>query len=123
ADPYAPKVVRAAMGAHATSALFQAAADETVSALRRHGYRVMPAAAVPAGNVGIAADLSGPIALVVGNETQGLSEPFAQLKTFVSLPMPGGGESLNAAIASAVLLYEALRWRGAGVAINFAADV
>jgi len=123
ADPYAPKVVRAAMGAHASIPVFQAEAQDVLRALVGHGYRVLPSAAGAVADAGAPADLSGRIALVIGNETQGLSEPFAALGTVVSLVMPGGGESLNAAIAGAVLLYEALRWRGVGVAMNFVRDV
>ncbi|MEW6181898.1 MAG: RNA methyltransferase [Bacillota bacterium] len=58
------------------------------------------------------ADLTGPVALVVGGEGEGVSPPVREAASLrVSIPMPGGSESLNAAVAAALLLYEAVRQR------------
>lgn len=58
------------------------------------------------------ADLSGPLALVVGSEGQGLSKAVARrCDALVRLPMRGRVGSLNAAVAGSVALYEALRQR------------
>ncbi len=55
-------------------------------------------------------DLTGRIALVVGNETWGVPpEVAADLDDIVSIPMPGPVESLNAAVAGSILLFEILR--------------
>jgi TrmH family RNA methyltransferase len=52
----------------------------------------------------------GPTLLAVGSESTGLSpEIAAACQTRVRIPMPGGTESLNAAVATALLLYEILR--------------
>ena len=60
------------------------------------------------------ADLSGPLAVVVGGEGRGLRPLVRQTCDFVvSLPMPGPIESLNAAVAGSIVLYEALRQRAA----------
>ncbi len=57
-------------------------------------------------------DLSGPAAILVGNEGAGLSEEILHLATArVRIPMPGRIESLNAAAAAAVALFEAVRQR------------
>ena len=49
-------------------------------------------------------------ALVVGNEGNGVSEQVQQTATHrVRLPMRGGAESLNAAIAAAIMMYELMR--------------
>ena len=59
-------------------------------------------------------NLTGPIGLVIGNEGNGLSERTASLAdTYVRIPMEGKVESLNAAMASGILLYEAARQRRA----------
>jgi TrmH family RNA methyltransferase len=59
-------------------------------------------------------DLTGPAALLIGNEGAGLSaELLDRAQVRVSIPMPGPVESLNAAIAASVLLYEAARQRNA----------
>jgi tRNA G18 (ribose-2'-O)-methylase SpoU len=58
------------------------------------------------------ADLTKPVALVVGNEAWGFSEGTPeQLDETVAIPMPGPMESLNAAVAGSLLLFEAVRQR------------
>jgi len=55
-------------------------------------------------------DMGGKTAVMIGNETHGLSDVLIQTADhIVAIPMPGGSESLNASIACAVLLYEAVR--------------
>lgn len=55
-------------------------------------------------------DLTGPTALIVGNEGAGLSAPVMQTaSTRARIPMPGRVESLNAAAALAVATFEAVR--------------
>lgn len=61
-----------------------------------------------------ATDFSGPAAILVGNEGAGLSQEVMRLATArVRIPMPGKMESLNAAAAAAVALFEAVRQRSA----------
>jgi len=56
-----------------------------------------------------------PCALIVGPESEGLSsEELAAVNESVRIPMQGDVESLNVAVATGVLLYEAARQRGAG---------
>jgi TrmH family RNA methyltransferase len=60
-------------------------------------------------------DLVGPAGILIGNEGAGLSEEILQSATArVRIPMPGRVESLNAAAAAAVALFEAVRQRGEG---------
>jgi RNA methyltransferase, TrmH family len=60
-------------------------------------------------------DLNRPVALVFGNEAQGLSaDVLDRVDTLVTIPMPGRSESLNLGMAASILLYEARRQR-AGV--------
>ena len=59
-----------------------------------------------------AADLTGPIALVVGSEGKGITKKIRDnCDFFVRIPMVGEINSLNASVAAAVLMYEALRQR------------
>src|SRR5690606_30849890 len=63
------------------------------------------------------ADLTGPVALVVGAEGKGLSRlAKARCDQLVRFPMAGRVASLNAAVAGALLMFETVRqrWRGAG---------
>jgi TrmH family RNA methyltransferase len=56
------------------------------------------------------ADLTRPCALVVGGESDGLSEAWLE-QPGVSIPMPGRADSLNASVSAAVVLFEAVRQR------------
>ncbi len=58
------------------------------------------------------ADLRGPVAIIVGSEGAGLSAPVRERATLLaSIPMPGPAESLNAAVAGSLALFEAVRQR------------
>ncbi|HEY4722478.1 MAG TPA: TrmH family RNA methyltransferase, partial [Anaerolineae bacterium] len=60
------------------------------------------------------ADWTLPSALIIGSEADGPSEPARALAAeTVFIPMPGGTESLNAAMAGTIVLFEAVRQRGA----------
>lgn len=81
--------------------------------LRQHGARVL-ATSARAPQLIYEASLSGqPVALVVGNETEGISDAArAAASDFVALPMAAhGASSLNVTVAAGVLLYEAVRQR------------
>jgi TrmH family RNA methyltransferase len=109
ADPWSPKVLRAAMGAHFRLAVHPGADLVAVAG----AFRGRVVAAQPqAGRSLYDCPLTGPLALVVGNEGAGVSaELLAQADEAVSIPMAPGAESLNAAVAAAVCLFEAVRQR------------
>ena len=117
-DLYNPKVVRAAMGAHFRLPTFAEVAWSDVPAFlesagvsRERAYATEAGAATEYDRV----DWTGAAALVVSNEAHGLSAEARRFAEgaggFVSIPMAGGTESLNAAIAAAVVLFEAARQR------------
>jgi 23S rRNA (guanosine2251-2'-O)-methyltransferase len=87
---------------------------ELIAALRREAVRVV-GASVEADYALDACDLAGPTALVIGNEASGLSrEVMAACNMVARIPQEGGLNSLNAAAAAAVCLYEAQRQRRSG---------
>jgi TrmH family RNA methyltransferase len=110
-DPFNPNVVRASIGALFTVPLAVAELEEALAWLEEHRVRVV--AADPSGGVGLwDADLTGPVALLIGSEHSGLTaEAFAGADLLVSIPMEGSIDSLNASVSAAVLAYEALRQR------------
>ena len=111
ADPYQPKVVRATMGSLSRVPVFEMESQEAIDKLRDLGYHLLGADA-RTGEAHFFANLKGPLAIVVGHETSGLSSAVVDnMDGFLALPMPGGAESLNAGVASSILLYEALRQR------------
>lgn len=108
ADPYAPKVVRAAMGAHFHLPLRTHLDVASLKALLV-GRRVL--LADPAGQPYWETDWRGPLALVIGGEARGAGLALPLVHARVAVPMAGGVESLNAAVAAAVLVFEAARQR------------
>ena len=107
ADPWSPKVLRAGMGGHFQ--LRVAESDDLAAEVARFRGRV--ACTVPRGGVALPeADLQGPLAWIFGAEARGVSEALARhAKLKVTIPMPGGAESLNVAAAAAICLYERSR--------------
>src|SRR5579875_467992 len=112
-DPYNPKAVRASAGAVLHIPVVQvAAAAEALEVLGQWGLARWGTVAV-GGEDYARADLRAPIALVFGNESNGLPLPSlaAHLDGLLSVPMPGGAGSLNVGMAAAVLCFEAVRQR------------
>ena len=108
-DAFAPKVLRAGMGAHFRLPV-QALVWEDMAGLIS-GLNIYLASAGE-GLPYTQADFKIPLALIVGGEAEGASPQATRLSTArVHIPMPGGSESLNAAIAAGVLMFEVLRQR------------
>jgi len=110
ADPYGPKALRASMGGvFRVPALRCPSLAERLEGLKAAGFDV------------VAGDLHGEdfydrrranekICIVIGNEGQGISPPVLRTATLhLRLPIPGGAESLNAAVAGSIMMYDFLR--------------
>jgi len=112
ADLFGPKAVRSSAGAVFHVPLVVAPdGDDALDALAAAGLRLVGTAA-DAATAHDEADLTGPLALVLGNEADGL--PPAVLERVderVAIPIEGRAESLNVAAAGAVLCFEAARQR------------
>jgi TrmH family RNA methyltransferase len=112
ADPFSAESVRASMGAVFTVPVAQARWEEFLPWLRSGAGQLVAASlrdAVPYRG----APYQAPCFILVGNESQGLPEDYeAACDLRVTMPMKGRADSLNAAVAGAVLAYEVL----AGVA-------
>jgi RNA methyltransferase, TrmH family len=106
-----PKAVRASAGSVFRIPLIAADPENALAQLRALGIKVLVATAaaeLPADR----AHLSDPVAFLIGNEGNGVPEEIARLADgAITIPCPGPVESLNAAVAASVLLYEASRQR------------
>lgn len=106
---WAPKVVRAGMGAHFLLDIVEGL--EAPALIERLGVPIAITDSHGAAAV-FDADLTGPLAWVFGNEGAGVSAPWrAEAALRVTIPQPGGVESLNVAAAAAVCLFEQVRQR------------
>ena len=106
-----PKAVRASAGSLFRLPLISASAEDCLARLRAAGVKIL-STAVDGAEAADRIDLAGPVALIIGNEGNGVPEEVAsQADQAVTIPCPGPVESLNAAVAASVLLYEASRQR------------
>ena len=111
-DPFAPKVVRAGMGAHFRLPI--AHLDWRAPDPRIAGIATRIAATADADIVYDAIDWTAPACVIIGSEADGLSPAAREFATAtVRIPLAGGLESLNAAMAGTVILFEAARQRRA----------
>jgi TrmH family RNA methyltransferase len=119
-DAFAPKVLRAGMGAHFRLPVFHLTWDEIRAVCKepvrpagepQRSLRIFLAEAsdgTPCWDL----DLRQPLTLIVGSEAEGASrEALALADELITIPMPGKSESLNAAIAASILLFEIVRQR------------
>ena len=109
-DPYNPKVVRAAMGAHFRLPIRRVQDwDEACALIDTIGQCFLAdASGAVAYNV---VDWSRPSVLIIGGEAEGASAHARRVSQAIKIPMEGAVESLNAAVAGSVILFEAARQR------------
>jgi TrmH family RNA methyltransferase len=110
-DIYNPNVVRASVGTLFTLPVVEARGDEVMAWLKNNNIQIV--AATPSADVNFTeAPLSGDVAVVVGTEQLGLTQQWLEAADIrVKIPMEGVADSLNVAMATTLLLYEALRQR------------
>jgi len=114
-DPYSPKVVRASAGAlfhvPVVTALIEEVADSGLELFGSTSHDVVDRTTVPYTST----DLTGRIALVMGNEAAGLptewNDSAGPIRRWITIPHMGRSESLNVAMATTVLAFEAARQR------------
>ena len=112
-DPFNPNVVRASLGTLFSVPVVVGDTPGAIARLRALGIRTV--ATTPSASLAHwEADLTGPVAVVVGSEQYGLSAPWLEAADLrVVIPMPGSVDSLNAAMAAGVVLFDAVRQRAA----------
>ena len=110
ADVYAPKVVRAATGSLFRMPVVSMASTEELVEFTRAAGKKLTATCLDAQRCYYDEDLTHDIALVIGNEGSGVAPALIESSELrIKIPMQGNIESLNAAVAAGVLMYEAMR--------------
>ncbi len=113
-DPFNPKCVRASAGSlFHVPVVIGPSPDKLFDRLGEWGYRRF-GTGPRGGTIHTEADLTGRVAIVLGNEAHGLDPALAaRLDETLTIPLAGRSESLNVGMAAAVLCFEALRQRAA----------
>ncbi|MDH3499976.1 MAG: RNA methyltransferase, partial [Acidimicrobiia bacterium] len=110
-DLFNPNTIRASVGSLFSLPVATATTAETIEWLHTNSVRAL-ATSPYAERVHWETDLRGPVAVVVGSEQYGLNERWlAPPITAVRIPMGGTADSLNAAMAAGIVLFEAVRQR------------
>jgi TrmH family RNA methyltransferase len=106
-DMYNSKVIRSTMGAiYRMPFIYAKDFDDTIKQLRDNNFTIY-AAHLSATHYYDEVDYSGKCAVMIGNEANGLSDGSTSLATqYIKIPMEGKVESLNAAVAASILMYE-----------------
>jgi TrmH family RNA methyltransferase len=114
ADPYNGKVVRASMGSLFRLPVFRRDLEETTAEWKREGGKVLVTALRNESARYTSRLYEGSVAIVIGNEARGVSDAILEMADdLVHIPLYGPAESLNAAVAAGIMLYEAQRQRNA----------
>lgn len=110
-DPFNPKVVRSSMGAVHKLPFSLVSAESCVDLCRHYGLKLI-AADIKDAEPYYNSDLAQPCAVVIGNEGDGVQPTLLKhCDQRVFVPLANEVESLNAAVAAAVLIYESVRQR------------
>lgn len=115
-DIFNPKTIRATMGSiYRVPFVYTDDLQETIKSLHKAGIHTY-AAHLQGKTYYSEVSFKEPSAFLIGNEGNGLTKEIADLaESYIKIPMEGQVESLNAAVATALLIYEAHRQRVAGV--------
>ncbi|HEV3472215.1 MAG TPA: RNA methyltransferase [Actinomycetota bacterium] len=110
-DPFSPKCVRAAAGSlFATKIVIDVDAEEAIEVARSSGAKTVATAMT--GTSYDECDMTDRVAIVAGSEAWGIDDAHRALcDEVISIPIIGSVESLNVAIATGIVLFEALRQR------------
>ncbi len=116
ADLYNPKTIRSTMGAiYRMPFSYTEDLEGSLRSIQKKGVRLL-AAYLEGRTPYDEEDYSGPTGILIGNESRGLTDRMADLADArVFIPMQGQVESLNAAAAAAILMYEGNRQRRAAI--------
>ena len=113
ADVFSPKTLRATMGSVFRLGLsFPASLPDALLLLKNQGYALL-SSQLDGEPFYSRSPVTPPLVLIIGSEGNGVSEEIKALATHrLRLPMRGGAESLNAAVAAGIMMYDLIREAG-----------
>lgn len=110
-DLYNPKTVRSSMGSFFNVQVCRSVTAEELGRLKEKGFNLYGGTLANDSIDYRKADFKKPCIIVIGNEANGISRGILDLCEHIKIPILGKAESLNAAVAASILMYEALRQR------------
>lgn len=111
AELYSPKTVRASMGSFFNIPLVTGFTAERLKAEKERGFHLYCGALLEDSRDYREPDYTKPSVIIVGNEANGVSEEILSISEHIIIPIYGKAESLNAAVAASIMMYEARRQR------------
>ena len=111
-DLYNPKTVRSSMGSFFHTDVYEDISTENLKELREQGFSLVCGVLTDNTVEYTEADFKKPVIIIIGNEANGICEEILKLSDInIKIPIDGKAESLNAAVAAAVIMYEVRRQR------------
>ncbi|PRX54194.1 TrmH family RNA methyltransferase [Flagellimonas meridianipacifica] len=111
-DVYNPNIIRSSVGCVFTSQIGLGSTEEIISLLKNNRISIR-CAALSASKTYTESNLTGPLALVVGTESSGLTDEWLKNSDEnLIIPMKGEIDSMNVSVSAAILIFEAARQRG-----------
>ncbi len=111
-DPFSPKVIRAAMGSLFRVPLQRGSLPDLLRSKKKAGYQIIGAGLDRQYKVLGDINFQKPTVMIIGNESNGISPEIMDLCDHgVFIPMLGKNESLNAAVAASIILWEQSKWK------------
>ncbi len=110
-DLYNPKIIRATMtGIFSVPVVQNVTGEHAIEYFKRNGYKIVAGALSEESVDFYEADLKGKVMIIIGNEGNGITDNTLSLcDSVVKIPMRSDAESLNAAVAGSVMMYEHYR--------------
>lgn len=115
ADMYSPKTVRSSMGSFFNITIKNNVSHDELAAYKQLGFSLCSGALRDDSRKYTEIDFTKPYIIIVGNEANGVSDEILGESEHIIIPIIGRAESLNAAVAASVLMYEAVRQRDKAV--------
>ena len=114
-DLYNPNLIRSSIGAIFTVPCVACSTDECIAFLKSHGIRILTAQ-LQDSHLYYNTDMTQGTAIVMGTEYTGLTDTWRKAAdAHIRIPMLGQLDSLNVSVSAAILLFEAVRQRGANL--------
>lgn len=114
ADIFSPKTVRSSMGSFFNIPIKTNVGTDELVRLKEKGFTLFSGALRDDSEIYTEKDFTKPSVIIVGNEANGVSDEILSISEHIIIPIYGSAESLNAAVAGAVIMYEAVRQRHYG---------